>query len=209
MLNNQEAVTHVESRDHEPSVPPEEKVALIREVLTGDTLGRPHLQETSWIGYYTIHPGFGSIIKFQLDLRSGSTRTTDGEPEACMYVTKMDLGDKALYGHGLGTLLLRRAVQLGYEKAPELTADRPTLTRVESDRANLIKLNTVIKVLGKENVSAWMRGERYGRGTDRLLEQMFEDHEYEEGPDSWYLMQKVSAVVDPEVIFEGSPPPRP
>jgi hypothetical protein len=206
MLNHQEAVTHVDSIDSDPSVSAEEKVARIRGVLESDSLARTHMQRTSWVGYYTLHPGFGSVANFQLDIRQGAV-TDDGHPEACMHLTKIDLGDKALYGHGLGTLLMRRAVQLGYEKAPELTPERPRLTRLQTDRTNLIKLNTIIKVMGMDNVSAWMRGERYGRGTDRPLERMFEDHEYEEGDDSWYLMQKVSATIDPELIFQGSPPP--
>lgn len=112
-----------------------------------------------------------------------------------MSINHFNIGDRALIGHGIGSRLLKRAIDHGLECYPNLN-------RLIHASANLALVNTVVKVVGEEYVSVNNRGQRYGFGTDRPLEAMFEDHPYTE--DYPYLVDRVEAVLDRDAMLKSS-----
>lgn len=108
-----------------------------------------------------------------------------------MSINHFNIGDRDLCRRGIGTVLLRRAVDYGLRCSPNLR-------KLTHASANLALVNTVIGVVGEENVTIINNGERYGQDADQPLEAMFDTSPVKEG--SPYLVDRVEAVLDRDAI---------
>ncbi len=152
------------------------------EISTADKLAHIHQKQAI---RPIIDPEMGSV-KFKLPYVFG-LEVEFSDDESAMSIIQFNIGDKELAGHGIGSRLLRHAIEYGFENYERLQ-------RLTHASANLALLNTVIKVVGEEYVSVCNRAERYGFGTARPLEDMFQTQPYrEEYP---YLVDSVEAALD-------------
>jgi len=111
-----------------------------------------------------------------------------GDPNT-LYIHHVALGDEALYGHGIGTRLLRAAARLALEQNP----DMHELLAVHS---NLVLVNTFAAAAGPENTTVWLSDrDSYGHGSDKPLEAIFDDQPYIDNQP--YHVWEVRAVLNP------------
>ncbi len=110
-----------------------------------------------------------------------------------MHIEHINVGDKGLYGKGIGSRLLRAAILHSYKQDARLA-------EVSTGCARLGLVNTMVGVLGKENVSVTMAGAHYGWGADHWLEQVFDDRPSILGVP--YLVDSITARFDPSLIAE-------
>lgn len=114
-----------------------------------------------------------------------------GYPETVL-TDHVNVGDAALYGHGIGSRLLRAALRYAVEQDARIT-------ELHTGWARLGLINTVVAILGGENVSVEAYGNRYGWGSDRPLETVLDD--YPPVPDETYMVNAVIARIDREVAL--------
>jgi hypothetical protein len=170
MLRGINAPTDLASMDKDPHVPPEAKLGIIRD--------SPVYVHRSLNSHKLTLPFVEGLAYTPVLTGKGHT----------MHIERMNVGDKALYRQGIGTRLLQAAIRYGLEQ------ESRTL-ELSATGARLGLLNTVIGVLGAENVTTELRGNRYGAGTDQSLETMLTDFPFVEGEP--YKIQGVWAQIDP------------
>jgi len=117
-----------------------------------------------------------------------------------MLAWSIDVGDKELYGYGIGSRLLRAAVRYGIETEPELT-------RFTTGWARLGMVNTAIKVFGADNVAIEQGGKCYGWQSDKPLDEVFNDYPPEENKP--YLVYGIDARINYDKAIQWElPTPR-
>lgn len=106
-----------------------------------------------------------------------------------LHVERINIGDEALYGKGIGTRLVRAAVRHCLE----------AYSTVETLTATWVRLgavNTFVRALGTDAVKVTQYGQTYGAGTGRQLEDMFDAHPFQaEEP---YYVGYLEATLVPE-----------
>jgi hypothetical protein len=105
-----------------------------------------------------------------------------------IHIDRLNIGDKQLYGHGIGSRLVRAAIRHSLELDS-------TVTQVSGTWPRLGAVNTFISVLGAKNVTIEQYGNRYGAGTSKPLEAVFDDEPFQPGQP--YKIQGVQGIIDP------------
>ncbi len=140
---------------------------------------------------------------FEFDLRLPYVRDTSfvhGLPSmtGSLALEHIDLGDERLYGHGIGSRLLRAATRY----IVGLNAGVSSLT--VDDHPRLGVLNTFISVFGTESVEARIGGVTYGGRGITTLDQIFEEHPVQAGEP--YLLRSITACIDPAIAMSWENP---
>lgn len=117
--------------------------------------------------------------------------------EDALLTDYVNVGDAALYGHGIGSRLLRASTRYAVEQD-----DR--VCRLGTGWARLGLVNTVANVFGVENTGVTMSGEHYGWGGDRPLEAIFDDQPPK--PNEKYLVNGVDALIDRDLAMTWEEP---
>jgi hypothetical protein len=182
MLRGVYAPTDFVSRDRDPSISPVDKLRVID--------SSPSM----------VHPLGKRATNFIVRLPF-----TDGavfEAGLChdgVYSEHVNVGDVALYGHGIGSRLLRS----GLRHAVELQSGKST--RFITGWARLGLVNTVVSVLGEENVKVRLEnGTSYGWQTEQPLGDIFDAQPPVVGEK--YLVAAIVANIDPELVMSWEPP---
>lgn len=176
MLNDIEIPIRTTTRDKDPSVSADDKLS--------------HIDQKQAIR--AVRDREMGLVKFKLPYTDGLV-VEFVEDETVMSINHFNIGDSELTGHGVGSRLLNRAIEYGFQRYPKLN-------KLIHASANLALLNTVVKVVGEDYVSVCNRGERYGFGTDRPLEAMFNTQPYQEN--YTYLVDSVEAVLDRDALLK-------
>jgi hypothetical protein len=109
----------------------------------------------------------------------------------------INVGQAELYGHGIGSRLLRAGLRYAVEQDP-------TVCEFHTGWARLGLINAVVSVLGEDNVGVSIYGDRFGWGTQLPLEAMFDAHPPVEGKK--YLVNNIAAKVDRDLALTWEEP---
>jgi hypothetical protein len=134
-------------------------------------------------------PGHHNMFRTHLAHTKGATFVLEPEHQN-IYLWDFDLGNRQLYGHGIGTRILQKVVDFGLKR----NRDTATITR---DIGNWAMVKTLGKVLGgDEYVKFELNGEHYGEGRDRPISAALEDFppSLEEGED--YTVRNLIGSID-------------
>lgn len=131
--------------------------------------------------------GYDNVYRTRLLHTKGlSFYVAEGSKDLTLW--DIDLGNRALYGHGIGARLLQRAVQFSLHKNPDIQ----TVSRGEGNWA-LAKV--IGKVLGgDEHVSFEKDGTVYGEQGDRPISTALVDHLPTEGQE--YTVRNIVGSID-------------
>lgn len=113
-----------------------------------------------------------------------------------LFTDHISVGDEALYGHGIGTRLLKAACRYAVER------DRRVKV-FSTGWARLGLVNTAIRVFGEQNV-AIEHGERYGWNSDKELAAIFDENPPKAGEK--YLVGGIEANIDPSLALTWEAP---
>lgn len=114
-----------------------------------------------------------------------------------LFMDSLNVGDPELYGHGIGSTLLRAACRYGVEREPRIN-------RLAAGWTRLGLVNTAIRVLGEENVGVQISGRQYGWNGERPLEAVFDDFPPQTGEP--YLVSSMQARIDPNLAKNWEAP---
>jgi hypothetical protein len=193
MLKNLHIPSRVELRDLHPEVPAEEKLEAINSA-------EPTVAPDMAIGLdipvvedrYRVY--FADTFRKEIPYVEGmcfelhEALDTD---ESILEIDWLRVGDDKLYGHGIGTRLLQKAVEYGLES-------RPNLKTLTISPADMGLINTIGKVLGTDHVAVRRGRDWYGEGRDKPLEAILEDVPYRQCERYW--MHEVRGSIDPARI---------
>ncbi len=186
MLRDIWAPSDLLSVDKDPSVPVEDKLKIIHASPVQATL-------TEYNGS-VFSDDFSIALPF---ITGGSFYSGLGEARNILFCDFLSLGDKTLEGNGIGTRLLRAAFRYAVE------ADERTDT-FSTGWIRLGAVNTVVKVVGEENVGVRKKGNTYGLHGEKPLEAVFDD--FPPVADTPYLFYKLTAQIDREAALTGEAP---
>jgi hypothetical protein len=139
--------------------------------------------------------GFKDLYRARLPYTKGVSFLL--EPESAeITLVDLDLGDKQLYGHGIGTRLLQRVVDYGSRKRPDI----PTVSRGVGNWALVMTLG---KVLGGTEYVEFEKGNRmYGAWTGHHpAERALTDYPPEEGEE--YNVKNIVGYIDRERLLSA------
>lgn len=188
MLRGIYSPTDFESLDKDPNYNPKEKLALVEQSAV-------HM----WPSVINNVP-YEDHFYVSLPFVVGGTFSC-GLPESpeVLFTDYINVGDEALYGNGIGT----RLVQAGIRQAVSLDE---RVTELHTGWARLGLVNTIVRVLGEENVSFYKGGNRYGWGGDNALDTVFDDFPAE--LNETYLVYKIVAKINRDDAMTWDPPVR-
>jgi len=186
MLRDIYAPTDFDSNDQDPSLSPEEKLEIIDRFPVTVTPAVLSGRVYDDMCHVTLPLVRG--ITFATGLTSSPTG---------LFIEHVNVGDKELYGKCIGSRLLRATCHFAVERDPHID-------RLSTGWARLGLVNTVVRVLGEENVAVTSGGQRYGWESDRALEEVFDDEPAQEG--KRYLVYSIEAAIDPEQAMEWEKP---
>jgi hypothetical protein len=157
---------NIDSHDSDPETSVEQKLEAIKRkqgirIVPDRTRGNPD--------------GFKDLYKAHLPYTKGvSFFLREGSSDIELW--DLDLGDKALYGHGIGTRLLQRVVEYGVHK-------RPDFRTISRGVGNWALVMTLGKVLGSNDFVEFEKGGRkYGAlGGHPPIEAVFGHSPVEDG----------------------------
>ncbi len=188
MLRNVYAPSDFESHDADPSLTAEEKLAVIAST--------PVEIAHTYFGERFIPEEWSVGLPFMARAHLSMLPKTKGH-EAILFTDYVNVGDKNLYGHGIGSRLLRAA----FRYSVQLDED---IAEFGTGWARLGLVNTVVDVLGPENVAVHKKGQRYGWQGERSLDELFDDHPATEG--ERYLVYGISAHIDRDLAMTWEKP---
>ena len=120
------------------------------------------------------------------------------EDSSAITLVDLDLGNRELYGHGIGMRLLQRIVEYGIHKRPHVDA-------VSRGVGNWALVMTLGKVLGGVNEHVQFQkgdsGNWYGAGTGRPVEAVFETYPAQE--DEEYNVKNITGFIDPATLMSA------
>jgi hypothetical protein len=187
MLGEIYAPSEYESKDADPSKTPEEKLEIISK---SKTLVIPN----KWRGIFKVTLPFvqGATAEiFEKDPNSSR------DPNV-LFLHDLNVGDKELYGRGIGSRLVKATIKYAATQKPELTGIRAV-------NADLGLVNTVVKAVGSENVRVSLSAhEHFGMDAKAPLEEIFMHQAPAEG--SPYKIWEVNAHIEPKTIEEWELP---
>jgi len=187
MLRNLYAPSDFVSTDANPSIPPEAKLDIIAKSpveVSHSLFGGRVIDEEFWVSLPFVAGG-------------GFSYGLGGDHANRLFTDYVNVGDKELYGHRIGSRLLRAAIRYGVEKEPAVEV-------FSTGWARLGLVNTTINVLGIENVAFYKGGKRYGWEGDRPLEQVFDDAPPVENKP--YLVYGIEAKIDRDLAMSWERP---
>lgn len=171
----------IEPRDADPRVTSEEKLKIIHR-------SQVRISSSSDDGHFVARLPYGIWAGVYLPLPS--TR------ERYAWITDIFAGDPSLHQKGIGSRLMRAVIT-------EAVKRDPTVNCVVTGWARLGVVNTLIRVLGEENVSVTNNGRTFGMGTERPLEELLEfAPPHDDGP---YVVYSTKSRIDPVVIKAWEP----
>lgn len=185
MLRNQYILSDLPSENAAPNIPVTEKLNLIN---TAPVL---------------LVPASDNENEFDLQLPFiRDAAFTYGLPSmvGSIVLDRINIGDKELYGHGIGSRLVRAACRFAVEQDTRIN------TFLVDEHPRIGVLNTVIRVFGERQVEARIGSALYGRGHDRTLEQLFDDFPVQVGQP--YLLSSITASIDFDTAMNWEPPIR-
>jgi len=132
-------------------------------------------------------PGYDDVYETHLHHTKGiSFYIAEGTDDLTIW--DIDLGNRELYGHGIGTRLLQRVVSFGLNK-------NSALETVSRGEGNWALAKTIGKVIGgSEFVSFEKGGVVYGERGDRPIEAVLEDHPFENENHEYGLQNVVGSI---------------
>lgn len=181
MLRDIYAPTDFKSVDADPSLSPEQKLEAIQRapaIVTPQIIKGVVYDDSFDIKLPYVD---GGVFDFGLTNFPNT-----------LYSEHVNVGDSALYGHGIGSRILKAAFRYAVEQSP-------LITEFHTGWARLGLVNTTVSVLGLENVGVKSGGKTYGWGGDVPLEAVFDDYPHEEG--SRYLVQNICARIDRDLAM--------
>ncbi len=117
-------------------------------------------------------------------------RPADESP--ILHLERCNVGDEELYCAGIGTRLLKSAIRHSLELEPRIT-------EFSGQWARLGMLNTIIGIVGKDNVTTELDSVGYGLGSDRELEEMFDAVPFVDG--DVYTVDRLRARINPDTAL--------
>ncbi len=109
-----------------------------------------------------------------------------------LHLERCNVGDEELYGAGIGTRLLQAAIRHGLELEPRIT-------EFSGQWARLGMLNTIIGLVGQDNVATELDGVVYGLGSGRKLVEMFDAVPFVDG--NVYTVDRLRAQINPDTAL--------
>lgn len=166
----------IEPRDADPRVTSEEKLKIIHR-------SQVRISSSSDDGHFVARLPYGIWAGVYLPLPS--TR------ERYAWITDIFAGDPSLHQKGIGSRLMRAVIT-------EAVKRDPTVNCVVTGWARLGVVNTLIRVLGEENVSVTNNGRTFGMGTEYPLDDVFKHAPPHEGKQ--YLVHSTKSRIDPDLV---------
>ncbi len=188
MIRDFYAPSDFDTRDFDPSLSAEEKLRIIASapvIATPANINGKNYYDDVRVSLPFITGGH---------FATGLGRSPVGNTVLCDYFA---LGDEQLYGHGVGSRLLRSALRWA------VASDSRTEV-LQTNWARLGMVNTAVKVLGEENVGVRAHGADYGWGADKPLEEIFDDYPPIEG--KAYLVHYICARIDRDLAMSWEAP---
>ena len=175
MLRGVYAPSDFVSRNLDPQINPEQKIAIISRSKV----------------IVTPKPGI-NLSRFEVTLPysdGGEFAYGFNHNPEILFTDYLSVGDEELYRKGLGSRMLMVACRYATERSNRVCV-------FATGWARLGLLNTAVRVFGDDKVSAVKGKERYGWNGKKSLEEMFDDYPPEEGRK--YLVDRVEAYIDRE-----------
>lgn len=186
MLRNTFAPTDFFSRDRDPRLSPEQKLAIIAG-------SKPSLK-------FKEHEGTVRYDRFRVCLPftyGGDFRVKLDGAFRVLYSNLIDIGDRQLYQQGIGSRILKAAIAY-------TALNHGSVTEFQTNPARLGLVRTVVSALGAENTGVDMNYTRYGWGGTRDLEALLRDHP--PTPNAPYIVDSISARIDPNQAITWEQP---
>ena len=145
-----------------------------------------------------LRHGDGNVFTVSLPFIGGAFLSLgSADRNESLHAYYVDIGDKALYGHGLGSRLIRGACRYAF--------DRDDRVRIfSSGWSHLGLLNTAIRVFGEENVAAIQGDARYGWQGQQPLDKLLDDFPLHEG--EAYIVGGIEANIDSALALTWEKP---